>query len=600
MKRTFMTCLGLVLTISAFSACVEQSVPPVSPTGVYAITVSTKPSDTVASLESLYRAKAEVFRPESGFAVLSADTANVSAGVKAVETNINALATPESTINASGTAAWSSGSATWSSGWNSWVSGWNSWVSGNTVPGLPAENDAVFRSIALRQAHAISRKFGQGIKVAVIDTGVDLQHPGIKDHLSDPGEWKDFVDNDNTPQDEPGIGATPGKAYGHGTAVTGIILQIAPKATILPLRAIKPNGGGDLTSVIKAIDYAIAKGALIINLSLGSSVSDLALSRELTYAKSKGVFVFASAGNNGKLNNGDYPAKLSFVDDVDTSVAGSTFGIGSVDKYDELSSFTARGDGIFAFAPGEEIYSFYPDSKMAYATGTSFATPMVSGAFALAASELPSEVSQSKLASVFKSSLEEARVWERYYENAIPRPDWVHARGILDVQRMILSLPDWNLPSSFIQNNLVSNPGFETGDTTNWLVKNAEITQSNSRTGLYALKFLPTNVQFVEGKVIGLKPNTTYTILAWFKSTSPSAYICLAAYDFTNTPVVSSSSYKCIKSLSYQQLAIRFTTDVSHTSALFNVFYDGRSEPVNRVFPETYVDDFMLLETPDK
>ncbi len=600
MKRIAMTCLGLFVTAGALSACGEQAPPPAI-SGAYVITVSTNPSDTVANLESLYQAKAEVFRPESGFAVLSTNNGTQAAGVRAVEANINALTAPESTVDASGTATWSSGSATWSSGWNSWVSGWNSWVSGKTVPGLPAENTAVFNSIGLPQAHALSRKFGEGIKVAVIDTGIDLKHPGFQGRLSPESEWKDFVDNDNIPQDEPGKGAKPGKAYGHGTAVAGIILQIAPKARILPLRALTPNGGGDLSNVIKAIDYAIDRGALIINLSLGSNVSDLALSSELTYAKSQGVYVIASAGNNGKLDNADYPAKLSYVDDVMTSTAGSTFGIGSVDKFDQLSSFTARGKGIYAFAPGEQVYSFYPNNQMAYTTGTSFAVPMVVGAMALAASELSNVANRSKLGLVFQRSLETSRIWERYFKPLTPAPEWFHANGVLDVQRMILNLPGWNMPANISQGNLVLNEGFETGELSKWLVKDAEIVQTNTRTGLYALKFLPTTLQFAEGKLSGLKPYTTYTLMVWVKSGLSDVNadkICLAAYDFTNTPVIDVSSYQCAKSQSYQLLATRFTTDATHNTATFNANYGSRDNPENVVLAETYIDDFMVIETP--
>jgi thermitase len=598
MKRIFMTCLGSVATAAVLSACGETL--PAVTLGAYVITVGTNPTDTVANLESLYQAKAEVFRPESGFAVLSTNNANQSAGVRAVEANINALTAPESTVDASGTAIWSSGVGAWGSGWNSWVSGWNSWVSGKTLPGLPAENNVVFNSIGLPQAHAVSRKFGEGIKVAIIDTGVDLQHPGIKDRLSDKSEWKDFVDNDNIPQDEAGKGAKPGKAYGHGTAVAGIILQIAPKAMILPLRALTPNGGGDLSNVIKAIDYAIDRGALIINLSLGSNVSDLALSSELTYAKSKGVYVIASAGNNGKIDNADYPARLSFVDDATTSLAGSTFGVGSIDKFDNLSSFTAKGDGLIAFAPGEQIYSFYPDGKMAYTTGTSFAAPMVSGAFALAASELSDVKDRSKIGQVFQDALEENRIYERFYKDAPPNTRWLYGKGVLDVQRMILNLPAWTLPSSISQGNLVSDPGFETADVSKWKLKDAEFVQTNARTGVYAVKFSATASQFVEGKVAGLKPNTVYTLLGWFKSNIPNANICLAAYDFSVTPVVKDSSYQCGKSQAYRLLAVRFATDANSTGASFYISYDGRFQPANTVFPETYVDDFMILETPNK
>jgi thermitase len=598
MKRIARTCLGLFVTAGALSACGETSPQVVS--NAYVITVATNPSDTVANLESFYQAKAEVFRPESGFAVLSTNNATQSAGVRAVEANLNALTAPESTVDASGTAAWSSGSATWSSGWNSWVSGWNSWVSGDTVPGLPIENNAVFNSIGLPQAHALSKKFGEGIKVAIIDTGVDLQHPGIKDRLSDPSEWKDFVDNDKIPQDEPGKGAKPGKAFGHGTAVAGIILQIAPKAKILPLRALTPNGGGDLSNIIKAIDYAIDRGALIINLSLGSNVSDLALSSELTYAKKQGVYVIASAGNNGKLDNADYPARLSNVDDATTSVAGSTFGIGSIDKFDNLSSFTAKGDGLIAFAPGEQIYSFYPDGKMAYATGTSFAAPMVSGAFALAASELPNKTDRSKIGQVFQDALEENRIYERFYKNAPSNTQWLYGKGVLDVQRMMLNLPNWTLPSSISQGNLISDPGFESADASKWQLQDAEIVKTNARTGVYAVKFSATTSQFVEGKLTGLKPNTVYTLLGWFKSNIPNARICLAASEFTLTPVVANSSYQCEKSQAYRLLAVRFATDANRTGVSFYISYDGRTEPANTVFPETYVDDFMILETPNK
>jgi thermitase len=597
MKR-IATYLGLFVTAGALSACGETTPPVLS--GAYVITVGTNPSDTVANLETLYQAKAEVFRPESGFAVLSTNNATQAAGVRAVESNINALTAPESTVDASGTAAWSSGSATWSSGWNSWVSGWNSWVSGNTVPGLPTENIAVFNSIALPQAHALSRKFGEGIKVAIIDTGVDLQHPGLKDRLSDKSEWKDFVDNDNIPQDEPGKGAKPGKAYGHGTAVAGIILQIAPKATILPLRALTPNGGGDLSNVIKAIDYAIEKGALIINLSLGSSISDLALSSELTYAKKQGVYVIASAGNNGKIDNADYPARLSFVDDAMTSVAGSTFGIGSIDKFDKLSSFTAKGNGLIAFAPGEQIYSFYPDGKMAYATGTSFAAPMVSGAFALAASELTNKTDRPKIGQVFQDALEDTRIYERFYKGAPSNTQWLYGKGVLDVQRMILNLPAWTLPPSVSQGNLVSDPSFETADASRWKRKDAEIVRTNARTGVYAVKFSATTDQYVQGEVAGLKPNTVYTLLGWFKSNIPNARICIAAAEFSLTPVVKDSSYQCEKSQVYRLLSVRFATDANSTGANFYISYDGRTEPANTVFPETYIDDFMVFETPNK
>ncbi|MEZ4606323.1 MAG: S8 family serine peptidase [Deinococcales bacterium] len=87
------------------------------------------------------------------------------------------------------------------------------------------------------------------MKVAVIDTGVDLSHPMLSGKLAPSTEWWDYVDNDNSPQDVSG-----GEGYGHGTVVSTLILQVAPQATILPLRVLASNGLGDLDDVAAAID----------------------------------------------------------------------------------------------------------------------------------------------------------------------------------------------------------------------------------------------------------------------------------------------------------------------------------------------------------
>jgi thermitase len=615
---------ALTLSLSLFTACGGNN-PPALPPGPYAITIKTSPTDTAASLEQRYQGTVSAFHPESGFAILGSDKAAQGAEVHAIEVDQNALTPPEISNPNVGT-AWggdqidlgnpgggggggggnvSAGNhmtraepGVSSSGWNSWVSGWNSWVSGNAIPGAPIENKEVFKSIGVSQAHQISRKFGEGITVAVIDTGVDLNHSGIKNHLSPAADWRDFVDNDKIPQDETGTatGATPAAAYGHGTAVAGIVLQIAPKATILPLRVLTPGGGGDLTDVIKAIDYAIEKGALVINLSLGSTKNDVALQTELSYAKSKGVYVIASAGNNGLLDKSDYPAALSGRKDSELNVAGSTYGIGSINTAEALSSFTARGNGISAFAPGEKIYSFYPNNRVGYATGTSFATPLVSGALALAASELPDQANRSKLGTVFEGSLETTRIFKKFYDSQV-NERWLYGSGVLDVQRLILSLPGWNMAAAISQTNLLSNPGFEAGPTdTNWFLQDAAIVQTEARTGNYSLAFLPTLKQFTTNNVFELKPNTTYTFIAYSKNSSPDDLFCMTVSSFTADPVIEGQAVSCKNSQTYSLMSIRFTTDSTRTEII--VFAHINGSPSTGTVGAAYMDDTMVIETP--
>jgi subtilisin family serine protease len=147
----------------------------------------------------------------------------------------------------------------------------------------------------LPQAHAIARKFGEGVKVAVVDTGIDTAHPGFAGRLAPSSEWRDFIENDNNPMEPTG-----GSAYGHGTAVAGLILQVAPKATILPIRVLNSNGQGNLDHVILAINHAVNVGARVINLSLGAFEWYQPLVDAINFAGSRGVWVVASAGNQGK------------------------------------------------------------------------------------------------------------------------------------------------------------------------------------------------------------------------------------------------------------------------------------------------------------
>lgn len=206
------------------------------------------------------------------------------------------------------------------------------------------------------------------VNVAVIDSGVCLTHPDLKDRLT-PG-W-DYVQDDAEPQDE----------FGHGCGVAGIIAAnlnngrgiagIAPNSYIMPLRVLDKTGLGTYSDVASAITYAVDHGAQIINLSLGGTNSSQLLYDAISYADSYGVLVVAAAGNNSQPR-ALYPAAY------DEVVA-----VGSIDQQLNQSGFSNYGSDIDLWAPGEDILTTTSGNSYAMMNGTSFAAPHVTGIAAL-------------------------------------------------------------------------------------------------------------------------------------------------------------------------------------------------------------------------
>jgi thermitase len=422
----------------------------------YLVTLNVTDGSSQATLEQRYGGKALVFDDKAGFAMLQTNKApaNNDPAVKSVEKNDVAFAPdpqPAADVELSGsgswgdgTAAWSNGASAWSNGWSTWGSGstaWsngsNAWGSGSTawssstvLPALPIENQATWNQIKLNEAHRLSRNFGGGIKVAVIDSGIDLQHPIFAGKLSASTEFWDYVGKDATPQDEAG-----GNGYGHGTAVAGIILQVAPRAKILPIRVLRPDGSANTSDVVAAIGRAVNNGANIINLSLGTGGYDQSLMDICTWANTRGVRIIAAAGNNGQQDNMDSPAMYSW----HPGTYQMTIGVGSVNTNDQRSSFSSYGDGIFGFAPGEGIWSAYPGNKSANFTGTSFAAPIVSGAVALAMSETPNAANRN---DVIYNSLWNSLDWPSSLT-----ANQTYVRGRLNLEKFLRNLPGWTAPT---------------------------------------------------------------------------------------------------------------------------------------------------------
>ena len=253
-------------------------------------------------------------------------------------------------------------------------SGRSAWSGGK--PTTFVENLSYWDQVNLPEAQVFASRLDGGVKVAVIDTGIDLSHPAFAGRLAPAAEWKDFIDGDNYPQE------VSGTNYGHGTGVADVIVQVAPNVTILPLRVLDGNGVGDTDDVNAAIDWAIRQGVDIINLSLGSVEEVASVQTMMSYAFSRKVFVVASAGN-ANFESVTFPAKTS----ASGPISEYTVGVGSVDKSDIKSSFSNYGKDLEIMAPGENIYTAFPGGLVGYWSGTSFAAPIVTGALALGVGE---------------------------------------------------------------------------------------------------------------------------------------------------------------------------------------------------------------------
>lgn len=215
---------------------------------------------------------------------------------------------------------------------------------------------------------------GQGVKVAVIDTGVDCSHPDLKCSLSD---GVNFVDPESTPMDDQGHGThVAGTIAGQGREINGTaVFGVAPKSKIIPVKVLDEQGGGSVSNIVKGINWAASRGAQVINMSLGAPEGSPALERAIQRALAAGVTVVAASGNEGPSNGPSYPAAYPGV----IAVAAS-------DANDNVAKFSSRGDYVSFIAPGVKILSSTPGGKYAELSGTSMASPHVAGLAALAVS----------------------------------------------------------------------------------------------------------------------------------------------------------------------------------------------------------------------
>ncbi|MFC4454688.1 S8 family serine peptidase [Deinococcus sonorensis] len=384
----FLKGLGLTAMLLVAGCAQQSSQAPPTARGTqypYTTAVAVSATDTQAQIAQRYGGTVLVWQPDAGLAVLGLTHAPDSKRLQALGlTDLPVIEPNQNVYDASGTASawagqdphldaagrayvWSGGRAYVWSGGRAYV-----WSGGNGVVGGLSENSEAWNQIGLPAAWAAAPKLGEGVKVAVIDSGIDLNHEMFQGSLVDPADRWDFVGNDPVPQEEGGF---TDEAFGHGTNVAGIVLQIAPHAKIMPLRVLSPDGSGDATTVAQAINFAVMHGAQVINLSLGSVEKADVIQKMITFANSKGINVVASSGNTGDERI-TFPAQQA-----DGKYAMS---VGSVDHGDHKSSFSTYGDKLDVTAPGEMVWGPVPGNLCSYWSGTSMAAPMVAGSVALA------------------------------------------------------------------------------------------------------------------------------------------------------------------------------------------------------------------------
>ncbi|MEV6963081.1 type VII secretion-associated serine protease mycosin [Streptomyces sp. NPDC051207] len=278
-----------------------------------------------------------------------------------------------------------------------------------------------------------SRTKGKGVRVAVIDTGVDVRNPQLTDAVDVrsgrnllPENLKDKDGNPVERGNETGTTDT----VGHGTKVAGIIaarpargtgfVGLAPEATIIPVQQNDAEGHGSVDTLIDAVRHAVAAGADVINISQDTSNAvkpDPSLQQAINTALAKNIVVVASAGNGGLGGNDKktYPASYEGV-----------LAVASSDRNNERAPFSQSGDFVDVAAPGVDMISTVPGGGHCSDSGTSFSAPYVAGVAALLKAEHPQWTARQIVAQI-----------EQTAERTTPGHDRLVGWGVVDPVRAL-------------------------------------------------------------------------------------------------------------------------------------------------------------------
>lgn len=219
---------------------------------------------------------------------------------------------------------------------------------------------------------------GKGIKIAVLDTGIDGSHEDLSRNYK--GGYN-FVDNNTDIQD----------LNGHGTHVAGIIaaadndigvVGVAPDANLYSVRVLNYDSTGTASDITAGLEWCLLNNIQIANMSLGAHEDSISIMKMVNELYSRGILLIAAAGNNGNAkgagDNIDNPAKYE-----------SIVAVGATDINDNRAYFSSTGPKLELAAPGNDIYSTLTGNKYGSLSGTSMACPHVTGVAALIKKAFP-------------------------------------------------------------------------------------------------------------------------------------------------------------------------------------------------------------------
>lgn len=221
-----------------------------------------------------------------------------------------------------------------------------------------------------------SHSKGDGVVVAVIDTGCDLYHDDIKNNLLN---GINIIDGKKDPEDDNGHGTHVSSTIAAENNTIGMI-GVAPKTKIRPVKVLDKKGNGSSINIAKGVKWAVDQKVDIITMSLGSKYNDPQIYESIKEAYKKNIIVFCAAGNSGEKEQIMYPAKYK-----------ETIAIGAIDENFQRTSFTCSGEELDFLAPGHNIFGAVPGNKYAMMSGTSMSNPFAVGCASLLISKLKKE-----------------------------------------------------------------------------------------------------------------------------------------------------------------------------------------------------------------
>ena len=248
---------------------------------------------------------------------------------------------------------------------------------------------------------------GSGVKVAILDTGVDASHDSLSGiNITEISLLDESYAHEN---------------LGHGTGIASVIagqkgdfMGIAPSSEILSVRVLNESGEGDSFTVAKGIVAAVDQGADIINLSLGGMNSSIVMNNAIEYAKSNNVLMVSAVGNEG-ARGVSFPARHKDV-----------VAVASVDAKSRVSTFSNYGEEVDIAAPGVGVITAWDENEFVQFSGTSIAAAFVTGALASELSYSTSDDKESTLNALYANADEAEK----------PGLDIWAGRGVLNIGRL--------------------------------------------------------------------------------------------------------------------------------------------------------------------